>query len=63
MIGRVAGTTSYGGNDISLDELIDPRLPIKLLFCVVWSKPSKAFAAMEIIVVPLIEIPGYATRK
>ena len=24
MIGRVAGTTSYGGNDISLDELIDP---------------------------------------
>lgn len=24
MIGRVAGTTSYGGKDISLDELIDP---------------------------------------
>ena len=29
MIGRVAGTTSYGGKDISLDELIDPYDTIK----------------------------------
>ena len=24
IMGLVAGTTSYGGNEISLDELIDP---------------------------------------
>lgn len=39
------------------------RLPIKLLFCVVWSKPSKAFAAIEIMFTTLIELGQYCYEK